>query len=209
MESKAVKDNSKESNKGRPSKLEYLLRTNQGKEQFEKLLMCLSSRASLRASALMIGVKPDTLTSWIKRGKQEPDSIYGEFWGRVCVAMATAVVEAEIEINQQEPKFYLQNGPGKFIVNDSYNIKGQGQFDYGADGSIAIDGKSETGLLTNESTNQQQPTIEHSENSIDDDLADEALKQMIELGINPVDMSRQTIKVDKDNVDQENSSDAQ
>jgi len=168
----------------RPAMIDRLFETNEGKEEFERLLMLLSSRASLRAGALSIGISPATLTGWIRRGKKEPESYYGTFLQRVSVAISIAVVDAEIEIGQQDPKFYLQYGAGKIVVNDLYNLKANGEIDYGLDGSIAPTGQNPAAIDSQvDPIDSQTDAIETNNVDIDDVLAIEAIESMRNIGV--------------------------
>jgi len=181
---------------GRPSPIHDLMNTKSGKEQYSKLLLMLSNRCSLKAAAMTIGIRPDTLTRWLRKGKEEEEGVYRLFYDGCVSAISHAVVDAEIELNQSDPKFYLTRGPGKTIVGDIYNIAAKGELDYGLDGSIAPAGNNPTAINNNEQLNeQQQCAIEEAEkeNDIADDLTVEALKAMSDAGIDMSDVIQDKI----------------
>ena len=187
---------------GRPSSIDKLFNTTAGKEQFQKLLVMLASRSSLKAAALCIGITPDTLTRWIQKGKANGDSVYGKFYRECVSAISHAVVDAEMDINQQKPEFYLTRGPGKLIVGDIYNVDASGELEYGLDGTVSPAGQSTTSISSNNSIadeQQQQNAIEHEANQIDDALALDAMQSMADLGIDVGDAINKQLKKKEEN----------
>lgn len=62
---------SKKSTAGRPTKLTPEVR--------DKLLTCLRAGTYLETAAAMAGIHRDTLHDWLKRGAENPRTIYGKF----------------------------------------------------------------------------------------------------------------------------------
>ena len=105
---------------------------------YETYLLNLRSRASVVASAAVLGIAPSTLKKWMARGKAENDGYYSRFYNESVVAISTAVVEAEIAVSTDDPKWFLTRGMGRFLHGDLYNItKDDGTNNYNIDGTIS------------------------------------------------------------------------
>ena len=172
--------------KGRVSKLEILLSSKRGQEQYNEMILAISSRASAVSAAAMIGISPNTLTRWITKGKANKDSLYGKLWGDVLVALGIAVSSAEIEIHHQRPQFYLQRGFARTLVGDIYNteLNDVPVVNYNMDGTISHADDSTLALRDNTVEpvlNEQTGTSE--QNNISEQMTIEALKILRANGI--------------------------
>jgi hypothetical protein len=153
-----------------------MLQSDGGRQAYNEMLLALANRASLVAAAARIGVHPNTVSNWIARGKREPDSVYGEFYRGVVHAIGQATAESEIQVNQQDPKFYLTRGTAKVLIGDAYNhINPNANTDYGLDGSITVG-------VANDQSVEREPTqiaIESDDNSTDDQIENTLLLQAL------------------------------
>ena len=172
----------------RRGKLDELMDSDEGNRAIDEMIMFIASRASVRSAAARIGVNPNTLTKWISRGKQEEGGVYRELYDRVVIALGQATAEAEVELNQMQPKTYLTKGPGRILLGDFYNTE-LPTAEYNVDGTIALatSGHNPTGLIEHEpdsehiATSEQKSIERQTEN--DNQLTLEALASMREAGI--------------------------
>lgn len=129
----------KRKNAGRICELEFLIgdrSTREGKELYAEFLLAIESRVSIRAAAGLIGVHPSSLTRWIQIGKREVKGVFRQLYDDVIRAASRATAEAEIEVNQQDPKFYLTRGFGRLVTGDLYNQDANPTTQLNVDGSI-------------------------------------------------------------------------
>lgn len=92
--------------------------TEQFPDQYEQLIQNLAMGATLTASACAIGLNPDTLSKWIKRGTEQKRGVYADFWNRVRQAVGIASVIAEATIHKRDPMAWLRIGPRRILSNE-------------------------------------------------------------------------------------------
>ena len=169
------------------NKLDELFDTEEGKKRYGQIMMGVASRASLVSCAAVAGISPTTLSKWVRRGKSDlaagENSRYCRFFQDVMKHAASATVEAEIELNQQDPKTYLTRGFGRFVVNDLYNYEGDGKVNYNADGTISEGNDFDKSLRVEENDQRLKIEEDRREKSQDEQMGLEALSQMRESGI--------------------------
>jgi hypothetical protein len=178
---------------GRVSKLERLLETEQGKNDYREMLLAIESRASLVAASGMIGIHPNTLTKWIAKGKEDSEGIYKQFYDDVILAISKAVTSAEIEVNIQSPKFYLQRGFARVLLGDVYNIDSLPlEATYNLDGTVG-DGddlqRNQTMHPSIETNNEMQPKA----------IDEMTINALIELRNNGIDLNSLVDNVQSEN----------
>ena len=172
----------------RRGKLDELMDSEAGRLAIDEMIMFIASRASVRSAAARIGVNPNTLSKWLSRGKTDSEGVYRELWDRVVVALGQATAEAEVELNQMQPKTYLTKGPGRILLGDFYNTE-LPTAEYNVDGTVtlATSEHNPTGLIEREpdsehiATSEQKSIERQTEN--DNQLTLEALASMREAGI--------------------------
>ena len=151
---------------GRTSILQQLMKSREGKQRIEELLTSIQLRASLPSACLAVGLKPSTVAEWIRRGGREKDSIYSDFAERFWKNVGLATTSAEMELNEQSPKSYLSRGYGRVVLNDLYNLEGDGTNTYELDGTISKDGKSQAELVSeqpDDNSNTHNTAIEDTD----------------------------------------------
>jgi transposase-like protein len=169
--------------KRRLGKIEFLMNTEEGKPIFNKLLLALSMGASITSSAGMLGISPQTLTRWIRRGKVEEEGLYADFYEGVFQAISKATAEAEIEVAQTKPQFYLTNGAARVIVGDYYNVKSEeGSNNYNLDGTISPGVVDDLAIRSNENQKIESDDTSDAE-SISQQNMIEALKHLRSMGV--------------------------
>jgi len=165
--------------KRRTGNLDRLMATEAGRSAIDSMIHFIASRASVRSAAARIGVNPNTLTKWIMRGKKESDGVYRELYDRVVIAIGHATAEAEVEVNNLKPEFYLRHGPARILIGDAYNTELPG-VEYNIDGTIGIGtGDNPTGITeTDEELDQPAIKSEDRTRQQDNQLLLEALAAM-------------------------------
>ena len=169
----------------RRGKLDELMDSEAGRRAIDEMILFIASRASVRSSAARIGVNPNTLTKWISRGKQESEGVYRELYDRVVVALGQPTAQAEVELNQMKPEFYLTKGPGRVLLGDIYNTELPGA-EYNIDGTVGLstNDQNPTGITEHETTSEQKITSEQDRaDEHDNALILEALKAYRDAGI--------------------------
>jgi len=169
---------STETKGGRVSKIEWLFNTNEGRDALTRMIMMIENRASYKSAAMSIGIAPKTLSKWIRLGKEQEEGLYRVLWDRVCVALGHSVAHAEIELGNNDAKFYLLHGFGKALMGDAYSpIMPDETFNLDStisknttDNPYSIDNSTSEQLVTNE----QLSTNEHT-HRVDNSLVLEAL----------------------------------
>jgi hypothetical protein len=78
-------------------------------------LLCQIVRAggTYFMAAEAAGVSRTAFQTWLVRGEQEPDSVYGELVYAIREARAQARIAAEIAAYRNDYRFWLTKGPGK------------------------------------------------------------------------------------------------
>lgn len=168
----------------RRGKLDELMDSEGGRLAIDEMVLFIASRASVRSAAARIGVNPNTLTNWISRGKRESEGVYRELYDRIVVALGQATAEAEVELNQMQPKTYLTQGPGRILLGDIYNTELPGA-EYNIDGTVSPIGIDSDTSITERDDTSVQPAIDGQTKTTEQDnqLMLEALKAMRDNGI--------------------------
>ena len=172
--------------KRRRGRLDELMESDAGRQAIDEMVMFIASRASAVSAAARIGVNPNTLSKWLSRGKQEEEGVYRELWDRVVIALGQATAEAEVELNQMNPKSYLTQGPGRILLGDLYNTK-LPNAEYNVDGTIGLstNGHNPTGITEQDTSSEQKSISDQKERDEQNDklVMLDALKAMRDSGI--------------------------
>jgi len=82
-------------------------------ETYQAFLQYLRLGAFDHVAAAALGITPETLKRWTKRGEKESSGIYRSFYLDVLEARGHARLMAELQVKRDDPKFWLTRGPGK------------------------------------------------------------------------------------------------
>lgn len=174
------------------------MQTEEGRASIDSVVLFISNRASIKASAARIGINPNTLTRWIMRGKQEEEGVYRELFDRIVVALGQATAECEVELSNMKPEFYLKHGPGRILLGNVYNTNTEDPTTvFGLDGSISSGGEINPTGIQDETdivlpANEQSRTDEQ-----DNSMTLEALAALRESGYDINAMIDETIAKNK------------
>lgn len=100
---------------GRPSELEALMAEPQ---RYKEFIAYVEIGVTYVAAAASIGISPETLAGWLRKGRENDDSIYSKFLADIRQAVGKASIVVEGEIRADDPKFWLRNGPRRLLGDD-------------------------------------------------------------------------------------------
>ena len=174
--------------KRRSGKLEQLMSSVQGREAIDSMVYFIANGASGVAAAARIGIAPNTLSKWFMKGRVDDDGPYRELWDRVVVAIGQVAAECEVELRQQDPKFYLQNGMGKSLLGNIYNTDPNDLTQQiGLDGTVTNQGIENPTAIRHDDSEQditsEQLISEERKQDRDNQLLLEALEAYRDAGI--------------------------
>lgn len=121
---KAIKPQVTPNKVGRPMESGYILDA----KKIEKVMQALKMGVHLDVAAAMNKIAPNTLTRWIRMGREDPDSRYGEFLADVERAMA------EAEMRDLHSVDAFANGRDAVYVMETVDV-----VVYGDDGKPMVD----------------------------------------------------------------------
>ena len=187
--------------------LKDLYCTREGADKLQDILLALTNRCSLTSIAAAIGIHPNTLSVWIRKGKDDmrkwkegdEKSYHLMFIEDVMKSTGVAVSNAEAIVHEQDPKFYLQKGWARTLINDVYNI--EGLHNYNMDGTVSPLDDDSASIRINEG---QQKAIEVSREEKEDSqnkaLSLDALATMRENGIDVNDVIDRLLEHKRKNI---------
>jgi hypothetical protein len=82
--------------------------------------MNLRLGATMTTVAAILGVKYDTLTTWLRRGRTTKRNPYRKFWGDVVQAIGNARLLAEAEVKSRDPFKWLRYSASSRLLGDEW-----------------------------------------------------------------------------------------
>jgi len=90
---------------------------NSQRDVYDQIMRFVAAGAFGWVSAQAAGVSVVTFNKWLARGRLDAErnrgSIYREFYTDLMRAQATARLQVELKVKNEDPKFWLTHGPGK------------------------------------------------------------------------------------------------
>jgi hypothetical protein len=90
---------------------------------YDKLIQLIRLGVFQHVAAQAVGISRATFSQWLNRGTQRPGSVYGKLLRDVEEATCRARAIAEMQVKQQDPRYWLTKGPGKEDWGDRATIE--------------------------------------------------------------------------------------
>ncbi len=101
----------KRSRRGRRSTLSIVME--EQPDVYQAMLVRIRLGAFAHVAASSLGIRPETFSRWLTKGKEARSGIFAQFYQDVSVAQAEARMTAEMEVRRDNPLAWLRYGPGR------------------------------------------------------------------------------------------------